>query len=115
MLQYESDDTYSFYLASGEKIFLTENDISEIIKERHGLEIIEDFYNREIIDIHSSAFIPISKRARPYHSKEHIIELVDRYYDKSNNALNTKRKVFVRVANELNITPKAVNKAYYSK
>lgn len=133
MLQYESDDTYSFYLASGKKIFLTENDISEIITGSFDAGIIEDIipltnesyamYLQQLLISRGIDFLPCklkqtkkkAKIPRPYHSKEHIVQLVDRYYDKSNSELNTYRKVFVKVANELNITPKAVDKAYYSK
>lgn len=48
---------------------------------------------------------------RGYHKKGFIIELFNKYH----NSTKTKKEVFMQIANELNITVKAVEKAYYSK
>lgn len=53
---------------------------------------------------------PISSD-RGYHKKGFIIELFNKYH----NSTKTKKEVFMQIANELNITVKAVEKAYYSK
>lgn len=111
---YEGNGFYTFYSSLGHQIKLSENDIHSILNEY--LSTLEDDEQENIIDESLVRdYYKIDKRKRPHHPKEHIKKLVESYYDKTNIELNNYTKVFIKIANELKITPKAVNKAYYSK
>lgn len=114
-MTYEGNGYYAFYSSLGHKIELSEEDINSILEEY--FSILDDDEQKILIEELTDMEIQyeIDSNKRRYNSKEHIIKLVESYYDKTNIKLNTKTKVFIKIANELKITPKAVNKAYYSK
>lgn len=96
MIRYEGNEQVTINLSSGEILELSEYDLSEFyLLAKTYFTIDED--QPEIL--------------RPYNKKETIISLFNQYKTKE----KTKADVFREISTELNISFKAVEKAYYTK
>lgn len=101
-----------------EKIEELEENLLEKNKELKILKYTEDEIDIEIIKkrkILEELNISINtfKKKRPYNKRTKIIKMVNDIKKKKDDITLT--EIFNLVANKLNITLKAVNKAYYSK
>lgn len=79
--------------------------IQDIIQDRE--YDVSDLFNDDDDDDDDDYY----KKTRVYNKREKIIELFNSHYDNK----KTKKEVFIQIAKELNITFKAVEKAFYTK
>lgn len=98
-MEYLGNDTYKFYL-DDKDLILTKNELDLIIHQ---------FNNNSKLHQTKQEISLFSKRKNSKNKK--IKDLFEKYY----NSTKTKTEVFNTIANELNITFKAVEKAYYKK
>ena len=96
MIRYEGNEKITVELSTGELLTLSEYDLSEFYL------LAKDYFttdeNQEEI-------------LRPYNKKEKIISLFNEYTTNE----KSKADVFREISQELNISYKAVEKAYYRK
>lgn len=127
-MQYIGNQMYKIFIET-KPMELSKNDIRQIISEYISLlddvelidiieESIDQIYKlhdpligklaRQVVDA-SLKHIPKTKRS--HNKKDHILRLFNEYHVD----IRTKKETFEQIARELNITLKAVEKAYYSK
>lgn len=107
MIQYNGNDCLTIYLNNGNIIKLTRDELNEVVSYINEFEK-EEMMRRGYGKLNLSR--PI-KPSRPYNKREKIIKLFNKY--KTND--RTKKDVFKKISKELNISYKAVEKAYYKK
>lgn len=95
-----------------------EMDLLDIIEAC--LDQIDERYKNPILSSSTKQLVDISlkhiRKQKPRSKRSHNKkELVLKLFEKYHSATRTKKEVFEQVANELNITVKAVEKAYYLK
>ena len=95
-----SDELMSEYIMDYSEV-ITIDTIKEIIRDRE----------YDVSDLFDDDDDEYYKNTRVYNKREKIIELFKSYYDDK----KTKKEVFIQIADELNISFKAVEKAFYSK
>lgn len=101
MIRYDGNGQLSMYLSSGKVLELSEDEVRE-------LSIMISSYslsNRAELSYKQLAI------TRPHNKREKIIMLFNKYKSKQ----ETKASIFREIAKELNISYKAVEKAYYAK
>lgn len=104
-MEYLGSDTYKIYL-SNKDLILTKYEIEQIVDSYNCYQ--EKLSNN--IDKTINLF-RIEPKKRKYNNKEKIKLLFKKYHKHT----NTKKETFSIIANKLNISIKAVEKAYYSK
>lgn len=102
-MEYLGSDTYKIYL-SNKDLILTKYEIEQIVDSYNCYQ--EKLSNT--IDKTINLF-RIEPKKRKYNNNEEIKLLFKKYHKSS----NTKKKTFSIIAEELDITIKAVEKAYY--
>lgn len=100
-MEYLGLDNYKFYL-SDKEVVLTENDIETIINQYNK-------YNHNKTNFINLFDIEVNKRE--YNKSDKVKRLFKKYY----TATKTKKEIFLIISKELNISIKAVDKAYYKK
>lgn len=101
MIEDKGDEQYLVHLSSGEILDLSEDELMEMY------DLIGKFFFYTDEDVENEQ-IEVPKG---YNKREKIIELFNQYKSKN----KTKSEVFRQISNELKITYKAVEKAYYKK
>lgn len=96
MIRYEGNERVTVELSNGELLELSEYELSEFYLLAKEYFMIDE-EQREIL--------------RPYNKKEKILSLFSSHKSKE----KTKADVFREISQELNISYKAVEKAYYTK
>lgn len=101
MIRYDGNEQFSIYLSSGKVLELSENELAELysISDRYFLSNQKEFNSKQL------------EIERPHNKKEKIIMLFNKYKSRQ----ETKASIFRKIAKELNISYKAVEKAYYKK
>lgn len=115
---YLGNDKYQIFTDT-KSIELSVDDIKSIIQS-----YIIDLYKRnELVDFfddytdflesiqNPKMYSKYKSNKRKYHKKILILELFNKYHDDK----KTKKEVFIQIAKELNISFKAVEKAFYTK
>ena len=103
-MEYLGVDTYKIYL-SDKDLILTKYEIEQIVESYNS-------YQENLYDNTNNNSINLFKLPkRQYNNNEKIKLLFKSYYQ----ITKTKKEVFLIIAKELNITIKAVEKAYYRK
>lgn len=102
MISYNGNRQLQIYLSSGEILELSEDELIEL----HAMSELYFFENSELLEEKYTY-----KEKRPYNKNDSIQTLFKKYKSKD----KTKSTVFRKIAKELNISYKAVEKAYYAK
>lgn len=118
MIQHNGGGSITIYLSDGNTLTLSEIELREII---HYSKDFYDNFDEKFDDLFCDCiekYDEVDKasengetKERPYHKQEMIIDLFNKYKSKD----KTKAQVFREISKELNITYKAVEKAYYKK
>lgn len=102
-MEYQGADIYKFYLDDRE-IELSKYDIEKIVAEYNECNS-HDYEEKNLLNIIKP------RKFRKYNKSSSIKSLFKKYYDET----KTKKEVFTQISLELEISYKAVEKAYYSK
>lgn len=104
-MEYLGADTYKIYF-NDRDLILNKYEIEQIVNDYNNYQKNLSDGKNDLISI-----FKIVQKKREYNNKEKIKLLFKKYHKPT----NTKKETFSIIANELNISIKAIEKAYYSK